>query len=84
MYYDPGMWTRHADRLVREIRTPDFVSAWRLVERLVAPAEAAGHHPDVHFGWGYVRIELTTHDAGGVTELDHALAAELDKVLPPG
>lgn len=82
MYYDPRMWT-HRDRcLVREVSTPDFLSAFRIVESLVGPAEAVGHHPDVSFGWGYVRITLTTHDQGGVTELDHALAAEFDKLLP--
>jgi 4a-hydroxytetrahydrobiopterin dehydratase len=41
------------------------------------------HHPDLAFGWGYVRITLTTHDAGGVTEKDHALAARFDEAIKP-
>lgn len=83
MYYVDPMWTVHDGRLVRELQTADFQAAFALVAAIVGPSEAAGHHPDVHFGWGYVRLELTTHDEGGVTALDWALAAELDKVLPP-
>ena len=41
------------------------------------------HHPDIEFGWGYVRIKLTTHDAGGVTEKDHRLAAQIDAAIAP-
>ena len=41
------------------------------------------HHPDVHFGWGYVRITLTTHDAGGITDKDRALAAKIDEAIKP-
>lgn len=74
-------WTERDGGLERELRTADFVSAFRLVEAVVAPSEAAGHHPDVSFGWGYVRVRLTTHDAGRVTERDHALAAALDRAF---
>ena len=49
----------------------------------MAPAEAMNHHPDLAFGWGYVRITLTSHDAGGVTEKDHALAARIDEAVKP-
>jgi 4a-hydroxytetrahydrobiopterin dehydratase len=41
------------------------------------------HHPDIAFGWGYVTITLTTHDAGGVTPKDHALAAKIDEAIKP-
>lgn len=74
-------WIERDGALLREIKTPDFLTAYRLVGALVAPAEAMNHHPDLAFGWGYVRIRLTTHDAGGVTDLDRRLAAEIDKVL---
>lgn len=74
-------WTERDGALHREIRTPDFLSAYRLVGTLVPLAEALNHHPDLEFGWGYVRIRLTTHDAGGVTDLDRRLAADFDKVL---
>ena len=74
-------WVETQGVLTRDIRTPDFLSAFRLVSALVAPAEALGHHPDLAFGWGYVRISLTTHDAGGLTELDRELAKRIDEVL---
>lgn len=52
----------------------DFVAAVEFVNRLVTPAEAAGHHPDISISYNKVIIELTTHDAGGLTGQDFALA----------
>ncbi len=76
------MWIEKEGCLVRELRTKDFVSAFAMVQSLVAPSEAAGHHPDIAFGWGYVRITLTTHDQGRiVTERDRALADVFDAML---
>ncbi len=74
-------WTERDGSLVRELRTPDFITAFHLPGALVAPAEALGHHPDLALGWGYLKITLTTHDAGGVTELDRILARKLDEAL---
>lgn len=74
-------WIERDGALHCEIKTPDFLTAYRLVGALVAPAEALNHHPDLAFGWGYVHIRLTTHDAGGVTDLDRRLAADFDKVI---
>jgi 4a-hydroxytetrahydrobiopterin dehydratase len=76
-------WTEKDNTLSREIRTPDFLTAYNIVSRIVAPAEALNHHPDITFGWGYVRIALTTHDAGHVTEKDHTLAARIDEAVKP-
>ena len=75
------MWTESDGVLSRDVKTPDFLSAFRLVEALVAPAEAADHHPDLGFGWGYVRIRLTTHDVGGITAKDRELAAVYDALI---
>ncbi len=74
-------WIERDGALHREIRTPDFITAFRLVETLVPIAEAANHHPDLAFGWGYLRITLTTHDAGGVTDADRRMAERLDVAL---
>lgn len=52
----------------------DFMAAVAFVNRLVPPAEAAGHHPDLAISYNRVMIDLTTHDAGGLTDLDFALA----------
>ncbi len=77
------IWTEQDGALRREVRTPDFVTAHAIVSALVGPAEDLGHHPDLAFGWGYVRITLTSHDAGGVTPLDHELARRIDEALRP-
>jgi 4a-hydroxytetrahydrobiopterin dehydratase len=74
-------WIETQGTLTREIQTHDFLESFRIVSALVAPSEALGHHPDLAFGWGFVRISLTTHDAGGVTELDRQLALRLDEAL---
>lgn len=58
----------------------DFVAAIDFVNQLVAPAEAAGHHPDLSITYNRVTIELTTHDAGGLTEKDFALAARISQL----
>ena len=76
-------WIEEDGALVRTFRPPDFMTAFNLVNTVVGPAEALGHHPDISFGWGYVRIALTTHDAGGITDLDHRLARAIDEAVKP-
>jgi len=76
-------WIEEKGSLVRTFKTPDFMTAFHLVSAVVGPAEALNHHPDLAFGWGYVRIALTTHDAGGITELDHRLAQAIDVAVRP-
>lgn len=65
----------HGDRLEVHYRTDDFVSGMRLLVDVAALAERIGHHPDVRLGWGRLDFELSSHDAGGVTERDLELAA---------
>ena len=76
-------WTESDGKLVRTFKTPDFLTAYNLVSAVVGPAQELNHHPDIAFGWGYVRITLTTHDAGGITDLDHRLAKAIDKAVKP-
>lgn len=76
-------WIEKDGALHREVRTPDFLTAFHAVSALVGPAEELGHHPDLAFGWGYLRITLTTHDAGGVTAKDRELALRIDAALGP-
>ena len=66
------------DAIAREWRFPDFVSAWGFMSRVALLAEAHGHHPDWSNSFGFVRIVLTTHDAGGLTAKDVALARAID------
>ena len=70
-------WHREGDEIVRELEFEDFAAAIAFVEPGRRAAEAANHHPDilVH-GWNKVRLTLTTHSAGGLTEADFELAAQ--------
>ncbi|MGF1492735.1 MAG: 4a-hydroxytetrahydrobiopterin dehydratase [Microcoleaceae cyanobacterium] len=54
-----------------------FVEAVDFVNQLVQPAEQAGHHPDLEISYNKVKISLTTHDAGGLTEQDFAMAKQI-------
>ena len=72
-----------AHRIQRTFRFRNFREALAFVQEVGELAEAEGHHPDISFGWGYVNITLTTHDAGGVTGKDHALAAKIDEAIKP-
>jgi 4a-hydroxytetrahydrobiopterin dehydratase len=76
-------WIEKDNALHLELHTPDFLSAYRIVGALVDPAEKMNHHPDVAFGWGYVRIALTSHDAGAVTSRDRLMASLIDEALMP-
>jgi 4a-hydroxytetrahydrobiopterin dehydratase len=71
-------WTRDGDELVKETDRGDFAGALDYVNRVGALAEAANHHPDVDIRWKLVVLRLSTHSAGGLTELDLALAAQID------
>jgi 4a-hydroxytetrahydrobiopterin dehydratase len=77
----PG-WERAADEIVKTFELPTFPEAITFVTRLADRAEAANHHPDIDIRWRKVRIALTTHDAGGLTDLDFDLAAEIEACLP--
>jgi 4a-hydroxytetrahydrobiopterin dehydratase len=72
-------WERDGNAIAREWRLADFAAAIAFVNRVAELAEQAGHHPDilVH-GWNKVRLELSTHSAGGLTDADFALAERID------
>jgi len=78
----PG-WTfdREADALVREITLKDFSEAFALMTRIAIAAEQADHHPEWSNVYNRITIRLTTHDAGGVSERDFALAARINAFL---
>lgn len=72
-------WTTEGDALVRDFTFADFAEALAFVNRVGAAAEAANHHPDITLhGWNKVRLVLSTHTQGRVTDADHALAATID------
>lgn len=62
-----------------------FPSYWAGIEFVVAvaqEAEAMNHHPDLHIGWRKVEAVLSTHSAGGITELDLELAQRMNALHP--
>jgi 4a-hydroxytetrahydrobiopterin dehydratase len=72
-------WRRDDGEIVREWQLADFASAVAFVNRVAEVAEAANHHPDIAIhGWNKVRLQLSTHSQGGLTEADFALAAQID------
>jgi 4a-hydroxytetrahydrobiopterin dehydratase len=73
-------WRQAGGKLKRRFEFSDFAGALAFVNQVAALAEAANHHPDISFGWGWVEISLTSHDKAAVTETDHALAAKIDQL----
>ncbi|MGG5812097.1 4a-hydroxytetrahydrobiopterin dehydratase [Falsiroseomonas sp. CW058] len=75
----PG-WRMSAtrDAIRRSFRFADFSAAWGFMSRVALLAEKHDHHPEWSNAWNRVEIELTTHDAGGLSERDVALARAID------
>jgi 4a-hydroxytetrahydrobiopterin dehydratase len=76
-----SQWRRDGDCIVRDLQLADFAAAIALVDRVADVAESANHHPDilVH-GWNKLRLTLSTHSKGGLTEADFALAKRIDSL----
>jgi 4a-hydroxytetrahydrobiopterin dehydratase len=76
---EQGMWREEEAALVRDFEFKDFAEAMAFVNRVAEVAEEANHHPDilVH-GWNRVRLTLSTHSKGEITDADHALAGRID------
>jgi 4a-hydroxytetrahydrobiopterin dehydratase len=69
------------DAIRREFKFKDFSQAWGFMARVALLAEQHNHHPEWFNVWATVRIELSTHDAGGLTSKDVALATAIDALL---
>jgi 4a-hydroxytetrahydrobiopterin dehydratase len=72
-------WHLEAGKLVRKWTFRDFAEAMAFVNRVAVVAEAAGHHPDIDIRYNQVFLGLISHDAGGVTRRDAAMADRIDK-----
>jgi 4a-hydroxytetrahydrobiopterin dehydratase len=72
-------WSAEDSQLKKRFSFENFAQALAFVNRVGALAEATDHHPDITFGWGHAEIALTTHDRGGVTDVDVALAKQIDE-----
>jgi len=74
-------WKLNNGNLVRSFSFADFREAMSFVNSVAALAERAGHHPDIDIRYNKVNLALSSHDAGGITEQDFSLAAEIGKIL---
>jgi len=77
----PGLpnWELTNGELVQTLAFSDFVQAMKFVNHVADLAEKAGHHPDIDIRYNRVRLALTTHDAGGITQNDINLAQQINK-----
>jgi 4a-hydroxytetrahydrobiopterin dehydratase len=76
-----SQWSQRPDALERDFEFDDFPAAIAFVNRVAEVAEGVDHHPDIFVhGWNKVRLTLSTHSEGGLTDADHDLARRIDEV----
>ncbi len=73
----PG-WSREGDTLTKVYTFQTFPAGVSFVDRVAVAAEEAGHHPDITINYTRITMSLSTHDEGGVTEKDVALAQRIE------
>lgn len=71
-------WERRDESIVKAFDRGDFVGSVKFVDRLVEPAEAMNHHPDLEISWNTVEVSISTHSEGGLTSSDFELAGKID------
>lgn len=74
-------WKLENGEIVRTFQFQDFTQALRFVNRVGDQAERLGHHPDLDIRYNKVRLALTSHDAGGLTQMDFTLAQSCDSIF---
>lgn len=74
-------WSLDQDKLYRQFTFTNFIEAFGFMSQVALLAEAMNHHPEWSNVYNRVDIRLTTHDAGGISARDFALAAQIDAVL---
>ena len=72
------LWKQEDSSITRTFEFKDFPAAIKFVDSLAGIAEKEWHHPDIDIRWNKVRLVLSTHDAGGLTEKDFNLAKKFD------
>lgn len=71
-------WTRQGQEISRDYKFTDFIGAMAFVNHVADQAEKLDHHPDIKIQYNKVKLTLSTHSAGGLTELDFTLAQRID------
>ena len=75
---DLNGWKVENNNLKKRYSFANFAESLTFINQVGAIAEQHDHHPDITFGWGFAEINLTTHDRGGITAFDFAVAKEID------
>jgi 4a-hydroxytetrahydrobiopterin dehydratase len=73
-------WQLVDGKLARQLKFKDFAQAMAFVNKMATIAEEEGHHPDFCVSWNRVKIELVTHNIGGLSENDFILAAKINRL----
>jgi len=71
-------WQVDGDALQKRFEFANFAESLAFVNKVGEIAEAADHHPDITFGWGYAELRTMTHDRSGITDVDFALVKRID------
>lgn len=74
-------WELAGDNIERSVTFAGFPAAIAFVNRVAEAAEKANHHPDIDIRWNKVRLALSSHDAGGLTDRDFRLAGVIDTLV---
>jgi 4a-hydroxytetrahydrobiopterin dehydratase len=80
--YGLPTWSGDGDGIHRTVELPSFRDAVAAIVSIADVAEEMDHHPDIDLRWRTLHLSVVTHSAGGVTELDLALARRIDALLP--
>jgi 4a-hydroxytetrahydrobiopterin dehydratase len=72
-------WSKRAQTILRTFEFDGFLESIAFVNRIARKAQRMNHHPDIEIQFNKVTLKLTTHDEGGITERDFALARQCDK-----
>jgi 4a-hydroxytetrahydrobiopterin dehydratase len=73
-------WSREGDAIAKTFDRENFVGSVDFVKAIVEPAEDMGHHPDLEISWADVKVTITSHSEGGLTEADFELAGRIDAI----
>lgn len=76
----PG-WKREGKTIIYSHTFNNFIESINFINCLVEPTEKLGHHPDLTVSYNKIKISLTTHDQGGLTELDFQLAETISQLI---
>ena len=74
-------WSKRAQTILRTFEFEGFLESIDFVNRIARKAQKCNHHPDIDIRYNKVTLKLTTHDEGGITVKDFALARQCDEVL---